>query len=171
TFVIQILGQKNAIDNNQLQPLYKQLKYLSTQYLNKVEIIEQSKQDLNILHKYYIHLRTYNHQLHKSISFQSQQNSEYLNTQYISNQFPLQINTNLNHIHYWHTIKISSPDTYNNISKLFLIKTKLTQKFNEFLNLKKMFHEKQTLYHYLNRIYIRRKKLIQKIHISEKSII
>ncbi|CAF4448169.1 unnamed protein product, partial [Adineta steineri] len=35
TFVIQILGQKNAIINNQLQPLYKQLKYLSTQYLNK----------------------------------------------------------------------------------------------------------------------------------------
>ncbi|CAF1478249.1 unnamed protein product [Adineta steineri] len=166
TFVIQILGQKNAIINNQLQPLYKQLKYLSTQYLNKVKIIEQSKQDLNILHKHYIHLRTYNHQLHKSISFQSQQNSEYLNTQYISNQFPLNINTNLNHIHYWHTIKISSPDTYNNISKLFLIKTKLTQKFNELLNLKKMFHEKQTLYHYLNHIYIRRKKLTQKIHTS-----
>ncbi|CAF1454012.1 unnamed protein product [Adineta steineri] len=166
TFVIQILGQKNAIINNQLQPLYKQLKYLSTQYLNKVKITEQLKQDLNILHKYYIHLRTYNHQLHKSISFQSQQNSEYLNTEYISNQFPLKINTNLNHIHYWHTIKISSPDTYNNIAKLFLIKTKFTQKFNELLNLKKMFYEKQTLYHYLNHIYIRRKKLIQKIHTS-----
>jgi hypothetical protein len=129
------------------------------------------KSDLNILHKYYLHLRTYNHQLHQSLSFKSQQYSEYLNSQSISNQLSnfqnqleLEMKTNSNHIHYWHTLMISSPYKFNNIAKLILIKKKLVKKSNELLYLKQIFHEKRTLYRYLNHIYIRRQKFIQKIN-------
>jgi len=58
---------------------------------------------------------------------------------------------------------ISSPEKFNNISKLFLIKKKLVKKSNEVLDLKKIFYEKNTLYRYLNQIYLRRQKLIEKM--------
>jgi hypothetical protein len=59
---------------------------------------------------------------------------------------------------------ISSPDKFNNIAKLVLIKKKLVKKSNEILYLKQIFHEKQTLYRYLNHIHKRREKFIQKIN-------
>jgi hypothetical protein len=61
---------------------------------------------------------------------------------------------------------INSPEKFNNISKLFLIKKKLVQKSNEILDLKKIFREKNTLYRYLNQIYGRRQKLIDKMDVS-----
>jgi hypothetical protein len=185
-FVVQSLGQKQAITTNELNPLYEKVKYLTKQHLDHgmhsivkrmifpsflVTMIEQSKSDLNILHKYYLQLRSHNHQLHQSLSFKSQEHNEYLHSQSISNQFTnfqnqveFEMKKTRNPIHYWHTFTISSPDKFDNILKLFLLKKKLVHKSNELLNLKKIFHEKDTLYQYLNRIYTRREKLVQKMN-------
>lgn len=134
-----------------------------------VQIIEQSKSDLDILHKHYLHLQTYNHQLHQSLSFTCQKSYEYLHSQSLSyqlskiqNQHQLKLKTNSNHIHYWDTLRINSSEKFNNLSKLFLIKTKLVKKSNELSYLKKIFHEKNTLYRYLNQIYLKRQKFIDK---------
>ncbi|CAF0984054.1 unnamed protein product [Rotaria sordida] len=171
TFVVQLLGHRQAMLNNELEPLYKTIKRLSTQHLKQDKIIEQSKSDLNILHKYHYHLRSYNQQLQQSISFKTLEHNEYLHSQSISNryinfqnQLTLEMKKNFNHIHYWYMFMISSPDKFNNISKLFLIKKKLVHKTNEFINLKKIFNEKKILYRYLNQIYIRRQKLYEKIN-------
>jgi len=75
--------------------------------------------------------------------------------------------TKSNHIHYYHTLMINSPEKFNNISKLFLIKKKLVKKSNELLYLKKIFYEKNTLYRYLNQIYQRRQKLIEKMNTND----
>jgi len=72
--------------------------------------------------------------------------------------------TSFNPIHYWQTLMISSPEKFDNISKLFLIKKKLVTKSDELLHLKKNFSEKNTLYRYLNQIYVRRQKLIEKMN-------
>jgi hypothetical protein len=132
-----------------------------------VKIIEQSKSDLDILHKYYFHLKSYNYQLHQSISFISQQSYEYFHSQSISNQLKLKMKTNSNSIHYYHTLMINSPEKFNNISKIFLIKKKLVKKSNEVLFLKKIFYEKNILYRYLNQIYQRRQKIIEKMNIND----
>ncbi|CAF5089037.1 unnamed protein product, partial [Rotaria sp. Silwood1] len=120
------------------------------------KIIEQSKSDLNILHKYYCYLQSYNQQLQQLISFKSLEHNEYLNSQSISNrctnfqnQLRLEMKKNFNHIHYWHIFMISAPDKFNNISKLFLLKKKFVHKTNELINLKKIFYEKETLYRYI----------------------
>jgi hypothetical protein len=185
-FVVQSLGQRQAISNNELNPLYEKVKYLTKQHLDHgirsivkrmifpsflVTMFEQSKSDLNILRKYYLQLRSYNHQLHQSLSFKSQEHNEYLHSQSMSNQFTnfqnqveFEMKKTRNPIHYWHTFAISSPDKFDNILKLFLLKKKLVHKSNELVNLKKIFHEKDTLYRYLNRIYTRREKLVQKMN-------
>lgn len=67
-----------------------------------------------------------------------------------------------NHIHYLNTIKSSSPDRFNSISKLFLLKKKIVHKTDELKNLKRIFHEKEILYGYLNQIHSRRVKLLLK---------
>lgn len=134
-----------------------------------MKLIEQSKSDLDILHKYYLHLQSYSHQLHQSLSFTSQQHYEYLHSQSILNQFTyfqnhlqLEMKNNSNYIHYWPILMISSPEKFDKISKLLLIKKKLVHKSNELSQLKQFFHQKNTLYHYLNRISIRRQRLIEK---------
>jgi hypothetical protein len=68
-----------------------------------------------------------------------------------------------NYIHYWQTLMVSLPDRFDKIFKLLLIKEKLVQKSNELLQLKQIFRQKNTLYHYLNRISIRRQRLIEKV--------
>jgi hypothetical protein len=130
-----------------------------------VKTIEQSKSDLDILRKYYLHLQSYYHQLHQSLSFTSQQHYEYLHSQsnYFQNQLQLEMKNDSNSIHYWQTLMISSPDRFDKIFKLLLIKKKLVQKSNELLQLKQIFRQKNTLYHYLNRISIRRQRLIEKV--------
>ena len=121
------------------------------------------------MHKYYLNLRLNNRQLHQTLSFQSQQHYEYLHSQSISEQFTnfrkqlrLEMKKTANHIHDGRTFRINLSDKFDNISKLFLLKKKLVSKSNELVDLKNIFHEKDMLYRYLNQIYIRREKLIQK---------
>ncbi|CAF2062154.1 unnamed protein product [Rotaria magnacalcarata] len=169
TFVIELLGYRQATTNNKLGPLYRTVKQLTKQHVDQANSIEQSKFDFNILQKYYSYLRLHNQRLRESISFKSQQHNEYLKSQSISNQsnnfqnqLQLQMNKTSNHIHYWHILMASSPDKFNNISKLFLIKKKIVHKTDELVKLKKFFREKEILYHYLNQIYERREKLREK---------
>ena len=131
--------------------------------------MEQSKSDLSILHKYYSHLQSCNNQINQLISFKSQENYEYLYSQaasnqstYFQNQLKLEMKKDSNHMHHWHVLMMSSPDQFNNISKLLLIKKKLVSKTNELMDLRKIFFEKEALYRYLNEIYMKRQKLLQK---------
>ncbi|CAF3038507.1 unnamed protein product [Rotaria sp. Silwood2] len=171
TFVVQLLGHRQTMLNNELEPLYKTIKRLTTQHLKQVKMLEQTKSDINILQKYDCHLQSYNQHLHQSISFKSLENNEYLNSQSISNQCTnfqnqliLEMKKNSNHMYYWHIFMMSSPDKFNNVSKLFLIKKKIVHKTNELINLKKIFFEKETLHRYLNQIYLRRQKLYEKLN-------
>ncbi len=181
TFIVQLLGQRQAILNNQLKSLYEKSKCLTKHHLDKgtdiiiermpsftsclVKTIEQSKSDLDILRKYYLYLQSYYHQLHQSLSFTSQQHYEYLHSQSncFRNQLQLEMKNDSNYIHYWQTLMVSLPDRFDKIFKLLLIKEKLVQKSNELLQLKQIFRQKNTLYHYLNRISIRRQRLIEKV--------
>ncbi|CAF4388597.1 unnamed protein product, partial [Rotaria sp. Silwood2] len=171
TFIVQLLGHRQTMLNNELEPLYKTIKRLTTQHLKQVKMLEQTKSDINILQKYDCHLQSYNQHLHQSISFKSLENNEYLNSQSISNQCTnfqnqliLEMKKNSNHMYYWHIFMMSSPDKFNNVSKLFLIKKKIVHKTNELINLKKIFFEKETLHRYLNQIYLRRQKLYEKLN-------
>ncbi|CAF1135786.1 unnamed protein product [Adineta ricciae] len=166
SFVLQLLGQKHTIVNNQLPFLYNEIKRLTQQHQNKAKIIEQSKSDLNLLRKYYHYLQASNNRLQQSMKFQSQQHYDCLHSQHVShrytnlhNQLELETKTNSNEMHHWQKLKINSPVEFDNLSKLYLTKKKLAKKYHELCSLKRLFYEKQTLCHYFDQIYTRRKKL------------
>ena len=99
--------------------------------------------------------------------FQWQQHYECIHSQYVShqytnlhNQLEVETKVNSNEVHHWQRLKVSSPVDFGNLSKLYLIKKKLVKKYNELSSLKRLFYEKQTLYHHFDQIYTRRKKLI-----------
>lgn len=136
-----------------------------------MKIFDQSKSDLNLLNKYYLHLKSYNNQLNQSVLFKSQHYNEYINSRSISNQctnfhnkLELEMKTNSNHAHSWNLSMITSSYQFNSESKLFLLKKKLVNKTNELVNLKRIFHEKEVLYRYSNQIYTRRQKLYEKMN-------
>lgn len=124
--------------------------------------IEQSKSDLMILQKYNHHLRSHHDQLNQLLSFASRQHHEYLHAQSRANRqtfFENQLHSN--HIHHWHTLKITSPETFDKLSKMVLIKKKLVDKSNELARLKEIFQQKATLSRYLSSISRRRERLIK----------
>ncbi|CAF0967185.1 unnamed protein product [Adineta ricciae] len=166
SFVLQLLGEKHTIVNNQLPFLYNGIKRLTEQNRNKAKIIEQLKSDLNLLRKYYHYLQASNNRLQQSMRFQSQQRYECTHSQYVShrytnlhNQLEVETKNNSNEVHHWQRLKVNSPVEFGNLSKLYLTKKKLVKKYNELFSLKRLFYEKQTLCHYFDQIYIRRKKL------------
>ena len=62
---------------------------------------------------------------------------------------------------------ISSPDQFNDIAKLFLIKKKLVQKCNELSSLKSIVNEKATLYRYLSQMEHRRQLLLDRTRLPD----
>ena len=126
-----------------------------------VEQIEQSKSDRMILDKYHHHLRLHRDQLNQLLSFASRQHYEYLHCQSHANQVTFFENQlHLNPIHHWQTLMITSPETFDKLSKILFIKKKLVNKSNELVRLKEIFREKSTLCRYLNGISQRRELLI-----------
>lgn len=118
--------------------------------------------------------------MHQSLSFTSTYYHELLDSQHIHNELAnvhkqLELETKKpNPIHYWRTLMIGAPEKFNELSKLFFIKKKLVIKSNELTRWKTIFHEKKTLYQYLNKIYTRRQvlgyRLLEQKQVRSKEI-
>ena len=177
TYTLQLLGQREAMISDRLKPLYNKIQRLTQQHFDQgtsliiilidlrrviysiVKQIEQSKSDVIILQKYHHHLRSYHDQLNQLLSFTSRQRYEYLQVQSRASQrtfFEKQLQSN--HIHHWHTLRISSPETFDRLSKVRFIKKKLTNKSNELTQLKEIYRQKTTVFRYLNAISRRREQ-------------
>lgn len=125
------------------------------------KIIEQYKSDLNILRKHYHHLRAYNRELQQATSLRAHEQHECLHSQELSHRLKSDFKTGTNSMHHWHVLKIQSPAGFDDLSKLFAVKKKLVQKGAELSHLRRIFHEKQSLYRHLNDIHRRRQALLE----------
>ncbi|CAF1111292.1 unnamed protein product [Didymodactylos carnosus] len=154
-FRLQLLGQRQSKLNSELKLLYNHVALLTYEQTNKDKIIAQLQIDIVILTKYSLKYLLY----YKSKLLDSQHN--YSQLRHAEKQLESQLKKK-NHVHYWRTLMITSPDQYNLLRKFFILKKKLVVKTSKLTKLKVIYDEKQMLCVNLNDIYQRRENIIKK---------